>query len=300
VSARAWAGFAAMSLIWGVPYLFIKVAVDDGVPPVFVAWARIALAAAVLVPLAIRSGALRTVRGNWRWVLAYAVLEIAIPFPLIAVAEQHVDSGLTAIVIAAVPLFVALLALRFDHEERATGVRLVGLVIGLAGVVALVGIDVAGSSAELLSAGALLVAALGYAAGPMILKQRLGDVATVATMSASLVIAGIVLAPLAVVDAPTEMPSAQAWAAIAVLGLVCTAAAFMIFGPLIAEIGPGRALVITYINPVVAVALGVVVLDERPGPGAIAGLALILAGSWLATTGRAGWVRRVLRAPAGA
>jgi drug/metabolite transporter (DMT)-like permease len=286
-----------MSVIWGVPYLFIKVAVDDGVPPVFVAWARIALAAAVLVPVAVHAGAFRTLRGKSRWVLAYAILEIAIPFPLIAAAEQHVDSGLTAIVIAAVPLFVALLALRFDHEERATGARLAGLFVGLAGVVALVGIDVAGSSAALLSAGALLVSAFCYAAGPMILKQQLGDVATVATMSTSLVIAGIVLTPLAAIDAPAEMPSAEAWAAIAVLGLVCTATAFMIFGPLIREIGPGRALVITYINPVVAVALGIVVLGERPGPGSIVGLVLILAGSWLATTGA---VPQRLRARAGA
>jgi drug/metabolite transporter (DMT)-like permease len=286
MSARAWTAFAAVSTLWGMPYLFIKIAVDDGVPPAFLAFVRVALGAAVLMGLAWKAGTLAPLRGRWRWLTAYAIFEIAIPFPLIASGEQHVASSLAAIIIASVPLFIALLALRFDPAERATGSRLAGLVLGLAGVVALVGIDVGGRRDELIGAGAILLAAVGYAIGPMIYKRQLADIDPRATMGASLVLAAIVLAPLAAVDAPSAAPSVSALIALVVLGLFCTAAAFVFFGALIAEVGPGRALVITYVAPVVAVALGVTVLGERPGAGAVAGLLLILAGSWLSTDGR--------------
>jgi len=286
VSARAWAGFAAMSVVWGIPYLFIKVAVDGGMPPAFIAWVRVTLAAAILLVLAKRAGVLPSLRGKGRWLAVYAVVEIVIPFPLIAAGEQHVSSSLAAILIAAVPLFIALLAIRFDHEERATGRRLVGLVVGLVGVVVLMGIDVAGDSDELLGAAAILIAALGYAIGPMTLKRQLAALDPRATMGMSLAIAAVVLTPFAAISPPHDSPSADVIISLLVLGIVCTALAFVIFGALIAEIGPGRALVITYVNPVVAVALGVIVLDERPGAGAIAGLLLIIAGSWLSTDGR--------------
>jgi drug/metabolite transporter (DMT)-like permease len=286
MSARAWAAFAAVSTLWGIPYMFIKIAVDDGVPPVFLAFVRLALGGAVLLALAWRAGKLDGLRGRWRWLVVYGLLEMAVPFPLIATGEQHVASSLAAIIIAAVPLFIALLALRFDPDERATGTRLVGLCVGLAGVVALVGIDVVGRADELLGAGAILLAAFGYAVAPMIYKRTLADVDPRAAMGASLIVAATVLAPLAGVDRPSATPSATALISLVVLGLFCTAAAFVLVGALIAEVGPGRALVITYIAPVVAVALGVTVLGERPGAGAVAGLLLILAGSWLSTDGR--------------
>jgi len=286
MSARAWAGFAAMSVVWGIPYLFIKVAVDDGVPPAVVAWSRVVLGAAVLLALAWRAGTLPTLRGRGRWLALFALFEIAIPFPLIAAGERHVDSSVAAIIIAAAPLIVALLALRFDASERVSGRRLAGLLIGLGGVVALVGIDIAGRSDELLGAAAILVAAAGYAAGPMVLNRTLADADPRATMGASLAIAAVMLTPLVLADPPSAAPSTDAAAALLVLGLVCTAAAFVIYSGLIAEIGPGRALVITYVAPVVAVALGVAVLGERPGAGAVAGLLLIIAGSWLSTDGR--------------
>jgi drug/metabolite transporter (DMT)-like permease len=292
VSTRAWVAFACMGLLWGIPYLFIKVAVDDGVPPAFVAWSRVVLAAAILLALAWRAGSLDSLSGKWRWLAAYAFLEISIPFPMIAVGEQHVASSLAAILIAAVPLFIALLAIRFDPSERATGSRLVGLFVGLGGVVALVGIDVGGHADELLGAGAIVLAALGYAAGPMVFKRHLGELDPRATMGMSLAIAAVFLTPYAVVDPPSAMPSGDGLIAIAVLGIFCTAIAFVIFSGLLMEIGAGRAAVITYINPVVAVGLGVAVLGERPGAGAIAGLLLILAGSWLSTDGRLPPLRR--------
>jgi drug/metabolite transporter (DMT)-like permease len=286
MSTRAWATFGAVSVLWGIPYLFIKVAVDDGVPPAFLAWVRVILASSLLLAIAWRAGTLGSLRGHWRWLAVFAVAEIAVPFPLIAAGEQHVASSLAAIIIATAPLFVAVLALRFDATERVTGRRLVGLLIGLGGVVALVGIDIAGRGDELLAALAVLVAAFCYAVGPMVLKRHLAQLDQRASMGASLGLAAIFLTPAVALDPPTAPLSTEALVALLVLGVLCTAAAFVLYGMLIAEVGAGRALVITYINPVIAVALGVAILGERPGAGAIAGLLLILAGSWLSTDGR--------------
>jgi drug/metabolite transporter (DMT)-like permease len=286
MSRRAWAAFAAMSLIWGLPYLFIKVAVDEGVSPLFLSFARCVMAAAVLLTLAWRAGAIGSLRGSWRWVAVYALVEVALPFPLIAAGEQRVSSSLAPILIACVPLIVALLAIRFDRAERATGIRLVGLLVGLAGVVALVGIDVAGKTDELIGTGLIVLAAAGYAVGPMVLNRKMPHLDARAMMGASLAIAALLLAIPAAFTVPAEVPPANALASIVVLGLICTALAFVIFSVLIREVGPGRALVFTYVNPVVAVALGVAILGEHPGAGAVAGLLLILAGSWLSTDGR--------------
>jgi drug/metabolite transporter (DMT)-like permease len=221
-----------------------------------------------------------------RWLGAYATVEIVLPFPLIGAGERHVPSSLAAILIAAVPMIVALLALRFEPSERASGRRAVGLIVGFAGVIALVGLDVSGSTPALFGALAILLAAVGYAAGPMLLNRHLTDLDPRALMAVALTISAALLTPGALLAPPQRMPSADALAAIVVLGLLCTAAAFVLFGALIAEVGPGRATVITYVSPVVAVALGVAVLGERPGAGAVAGLLLILAGSWLSTDGR--------------
>jgi len=260
--------------------------VDDGVPPAFLAWTRVMLAAALLLALAWRAGTLGQARGKGRWIAAYAVLEISIPFPLIAAGEQDVSSSLAAILIASVPLIIALLALRFDHSERVGGRRLVGLVVGFGGVVTLVGIDIAGRPAELLGAGLILIAAVGYSAGPMILNHFLDDIDPRVVLGVALAIASVVLTPFALADPPAATPSTQALGAIAVLAVFCTALAFVMHVSLLREVGPGRASVITYVAPVVAVGLGVAVLGERPGAGAVAGLLLIIAGSWLSTDGR--------------
>jgi drug/metabolite transporter (DMT)-like permease len=286
MSTRAWVAFAAVSTLWGMPYLFIKIAVDDGVGPVFLAWVRVVLGAAVLLGLAWRAGTLRALRGRLRWVAVFGLVEVSLPFPLIAAGEQHVSSSLAAIIVAAAPLFVALLALRFDADERVTGGRLVGLLVGLAGVVALMGIDVAGRGDEMLGALAVLTAAFCYAIGPLVLKRHLADLDPRASMGAALAVAAVALTPAAAATTPSSMPSTSALTALAVLGLFCTAAAFVFYGALVAEAGPGRALVITYVAPVVALALGVAVLGESLGAGAIVGLLLILAGSWLSTDGR--------------
>lgn len=286
MTRRAWLAFAAMSVLWGVSYLLIRIAVRGGLPAPDVAWLRVALAAALLLVVSWRAGVLRGLRARWRWLIAYAIVEICIPFPLIAAGEVHVASSLAAIIIAAVPLIGAVLALRFDHSERPTPMRALGLAIGFSGVVVLMGLDVAGSRAELLGAGAILIAAVGYSIGPMLVKHRLAGLDPRAMMAGSLLLAALILAPFAAVDTPPRMPSAGALAAVAALGVFCTAIAFVIFAVLIREAGTSRATVITYVNPLIALALGVALLGERPGTGAVAGLLLILAGSWLSTGGR--------------
>src|SRR4051794_7784424 len=284
MTTRGWMLFAAISVIWGLPYLFIKIAVDAGLTPGFLAWSRVTLAALVLLPIAYRTGALRGLPLGW--LALFAATEIAIPFPLIGFGEQRIASSLAAILIAALPLVVAMLALRFDRSEQPTATRLAGMLIGLGGGAALVGIDLGGRGSELIGAAAVLVATVGYAVGPLIVKHRLSEVDPIGPVTAAVAIASIMLLPFGVADWPSSVPGFDAVASIVVLGLVCSALAFMVFFRLIAEVGPSRASVITYINPVVALALGVAILDEDIGPGAVAGLLLILAGSWLSTDGR--------------
>lgn len=286
MTRRAWLAFAAMSVIWGVPYLLIRIAVRHGIPPGTLAFGRVALGAVVLLALAWRAGTLRTLRGHWAALLAYAVAEVAVPFPAIAFGEQRISSSLSAILISTMPLLIALLSLRINRSQRPTPTRALGLVLGFGGVVALVGIDVVGNSGELLGAVAILIAAVGYTIGSTLVNLHLTQLDPRATMGASLGIAAVLLAPYAALDHPQAMPGAGAIAAVVVLGLLCTALAFVIFTVLIAEAGTSRASVITYVNPVIAVILGVGLLGEQLGPGAIVGLILILAGSSLATTGR--------------
>jgi drug/metabolite transporter (DMT)-like permease len=283
MSRRAWGAFAAVSVLWGIPYLFIKIADDHGMPPLVLAWGRVALGAVVLLVVSWRAGTLPSLRGRGRWLIAFAVLEIAIPFPMIALGETRVASSTAAIVIAAVPLIIAVLTLRFEPSERVTGRRLFGLLVGFAGVAALVGVDLSGDGGELLGVGAILIAACGYASAPLILKRHLIDLDPTAVMAACLTIAALVLTPFAIVDWPSATPSGGAFAAVVVLGILCTAVALVVMAILIGEAGPARASVITYINPVIALALGIVFLGESPGPGSVVGLVLILVGSWIST-----------------
>jgi drug/metabolite transporter (DMT)-like permease len=286
MTARAWLLFAAVSVVWGVPYFFIKVAVDADVPPAFLAWSRVALGAAVLLPLARRRGALGGLRGRWRAVAAYTACEVVVPFLLIASGEQYISSSLTAILIASMPLMVALLSVRLSPDDRPTRLRLVGLFVGFGGVVALLGVDVAGRPNELLGALLVLVATLGYATAPIIVNRRLADLDPLGPIAASLGAATVVLLPAAIATPPEGVPPAEALWSLAVLGIVCTALGLVLFFLLVIEAGPGRASVITYVNPLVAVLLGVLVLDERLGVTSVVGLLAILVGSWLSTGGR--------------
>jgi drug/metabolite transporter (DMT)-like permease len=296
VSARGWGLFAAVSVVWGIPYFFIKVAVDADIPPAFVAWSRVTLGALILLPLAAHRGALGGLGARWRPIVLYAATEIAVPFTLIAIGEQHVSSSLTAILISSMPLAIAVMSIPLSLDDRPTGLRLVGLLMGLGGVVALVGIDVAGKADELLGAVLILIAMLGYATAPIVVRLRLSDLDPLGPIAVSLAGASLVLLPAAIIAPPHGSPGLDAIGSIVMLGFVCTALGLVLFFALITEAGPNRASLITYFNPLVAVTLGVIVLDEHVGAASVVGLALILSGSWLATGGRIRMRRRAAAA----
>src|SRR5829696_1441538 len=278
---RAWTLLIVLAAIWGASYLFIKIGVRD-MSPALIAWLRLALAAIVLVPLAARRGALRAARGvGAGWLGALAITQVGAPFILIGAAEQEISSGLAGILVASTPLFTAVLAIWLDHEERSQGLRLVGILLGLAGVALLLGVDLGGSGAELLGGFAVVAAGLCYSVGGFVAKRRIGVAAWV------MVAATALLAPPALLSLPDEAPGIGPLAAVAVLGVVGTGIAFAIFYDLIGSIGPARTWIVTYLAPAFAVAYGAIFLDEAITVSTLAGLALIIGGSYLAAGGSA-------------
>ena len=277
--------FAAMSVIWGMPYLLIKIAVG-GVPVSVLVLARVLIGAALLLPIALRRGEFAALRGVWRWVVLFAFVEIIFPWIVLSEAERSISSSLTGLLLASVPIIVALLGLLIRAGDRLSLIRWVGLLIGLGGVALLAGpnlIGSHGSGAVARSVGEVLFVALCYGIGPLIANRKLDSVPTVAMTAASLLLAAVVYAPLAALDWPSSVPSAKVLASIAGLAVICTAAGFLLYFRLISEIGPARASVITYINPAIAVSLGVAVLGERVTPAMLLAFGIILVGSVLAT-----------------
>jgi drug/metabolite transporter (DMT)-like permease len=272
--------FALMAVIWGIPYLFIRVAVAE-VSPSFLVLARTALAAAILVPIALARGGLRPILARWRWLAAFAAVEIAIPWVMLGSAEKHLTSSLTGLLLAGVPLVGTLFALATGGSERLPRTAWLGLGIGLAGVALIVGSNV--GSADPTAFAQVAVVVVGYAVGPAILARRLGGLSSVGVMALSLGLCALVYIPIAAVQWPTVAPSANVIGSIVILAVVCTAAAFLTFAALIDEIGPVRATVITYINPAVAAVLGVLVLSEPLTGAMVGGFGLVIAGSVLAT-----------------
>src|SRR5690242_1164097 len=279
MSRRGWLLFSAMSVIWGIPYLLIKIAVAELAPATLVL-ARVAIATVVLLPITVRRGELVPVLQRWRPLLAYTAVELCIPWYFLAYAEQTLSSSLTGLLLAMVPLVSAVLVLATGHE-RLGARRVVGLILGFAGVAALVGLDIHGS---VLAVGAVAIVAVGYALGPFILARNLSDLPDLGAAAASPLVATVAYLPSGVAQAPGPSPSAPAPLAVVTLGVICTALAFVLFFRLIAEVGPARATVITYVNPAVALVLGVVVLNESFTVVTAIGFALILAGSVLGTS----------------
>jgi drug/metabolite transporter (DMT)-like permease len=281
VSRRGWALFLAMSVIWGIPYLLIKVAVDE-VSPVVVVFARCAIGAALLLPWTISRGQLRPSLRHWRWLLVFTVLEMTAPWLLLSYAEQSLSSSLTGLLVAGVPFVAAVAARLAGDDDRLTPVRLLGLGVGVLGIVALLGLDVGGVLLlPILAVGAVLI---GYATAPMVISRKLPDVPGVAAASIALTVTALVYAPFAV-PRLDEVAGAsdEALLSLLALGVVCTAVALALFFALIREVGAQRSLVITFVNPAVAVLLGVVLLDEPFTLGIALGLPLVLAGCVLAT-----------------
>jgi drug/metabolite transporter (DMT)-like permease len=287
MTRRSWALFAAMCVIWGVPYLLIRVAVRDFSPGTLV-FARTAIGGLVLLPFALTSGGFGPVLQRWRWLLAFTVIEIGVPWLMLSDAERVLSSSLSGLLVAAVPLVGVVVARLAGVDERGGGaLRYLGLLSGLAGVVFLLGLDVGQARVGALVEMALVV--IGYAVAPVIMARRLSDLPSIPVVAASLLLTAIGYLPYAVLHWPTSISADVAWS-VAGLGVICTAVAFVLFFALIAAIGPARATVITYVNPAVAVLLGVLLLDEDFTLGIAIGFPLILLGSVLAA-------RRVRVAP---
>jgi len=280
MTRRGWLLFLALGVIWGIPYLLIKVAVRDLTPATLV-FLRTALGAALLLPVVVRRGDVRAILARWRPIALFTVVEMAIPWLLLSHAERRVTSSLAGLFMASVPLVGAILARVTGRHEPLGARRLVGLGVGLAGVIALLGLDLGRGDAVAIPE--LAVVALGYAVGPMIISRRLADLPVLDVVAASLALCAVGYAPVGLAQLPATLPGLDVIGAVIVLGVACTAVAFLLFFRLIAEVGPVRATVITYVNPAVAVVAGVALLGEPFTIGTGVGFVLILAGSWLAT-----------------
>jgi len=283
VSRRGWVLFAAMCVLWGIPYLLIKVAVAEVSVAVLV-FARTALGALVLLPLAARPGAVTVVRAHWRSLLVFALVEIIGPWALLSDAERLLDSSLTGLLVAAVPIIAVLAGRLAGDTERLGPLRWAGLGLGLAGVALLAAPHVNAGSG--LAIGEVLLVAVGYAVGPIIAARKLGEVPNLLVTASCLGFAALVYLPPALLTMPAALPAPEVLLALAGLGLLCTAAAFVLFFELIGEVGPTRAVVFTYVNPAVAVAAGVLLLGEPLTATVLVAFVLILLGSVLATRQR--------------
>jgi drug/metabolite transporter (DMT)-like permease len=276
--------FAAMCVIWGLPYLMIRVAVRE-LAPVTLVFGRTTIGALLLLPVAfVRRTDVRALAARWRPLLAYTAIEVAIPWVLLARAETKLSSSLTGLLIAAVPLVGAVVVTLTGERQKQGARRWVGLLIGIAGVAAIVGLDLGVVNA--LAVVEIALVAVCYAIGPIILSRKLAGLPALDVVAASLVLSALAYAPLAAWKWPASLPSGRVLLSVVGLAVVCTAIAFLVFFALIAEVGPVRATVITYVNPAVAAILGVSILGEHVTWGMGVGFALVLTGCVLAT-GRA-------------
>ena len=282
---RSWTLLLVLAAIWGASYMFIKVGLRD-LDATMIAWLRVALAALVLVPLAYRRGAFSGLGERLPLLVLLAAVQAAGPFLLIALGEEEISSSLAGILVASAPIFTALLAIKVDQEERAQGLRLVGVAIGIVGVVVLLGLDLGGSSAALLGGLAIVLASLGYAIGGFIVKHRYATVQPIGVAAGVMVASTALLLPVAALNLPGSMPGLEESASVAALGVIGTGIAFAIFYELMTTVGPARTFVVTYLAPAFAVVYGAALLDEEITAATIAGLSLIAGGSYLAAEGK--------------
>ncbi len=274
----------ALGVVWGIPYLLIKVAVDE-LSPAQIVLGRTAIAALILLPLALAQGAVRPVLQHWRWLAVFALVEIAIPWVFLGHAETQLPSSTTGLLVAAVPLAGVLIAFATGHAERLTRVAWLGLLLGIVGVAALVGFDVGGS--DLGAVAAVGVVVVGYAAGPAILSRPLQGLPGIGIMASALTLTALAYVPVVLLTdgVPGPLPSSGVVASVVTLGVVCTAAAFMLLFALVGEVGPVRATTITYLNPAVAVVAGAVFLGEQVTVWTVVGFVLVVTGSYLVNRG---------------
>lgn len=274
--------FIALSVIWGIPYLFIRVAIDE-LDPTVVIFARSLPAAVLLLLWSWKRGVLRSNLKYWKAATLFAAVEMIFPWWLITAAEKDISSGLTGVLLATVPLAGVLIARVQGDSNALNSKRLLGLLTGIVGVFLLVGFNPGKESVALIPVAMVLVAAIGYAFGPVVINRVLAGADDGTVIAMSLTVVSVVYAPLAFILRPTQSTTVSAWVAVAILAIVCTTIAFLVFFALINEVGPIRATLVTYINPAVALLLGIIFLSEPITPGLIIGFPLVLAGSWIAS-----------------
>jgi drug/metabolite transporter (DMT)-like permease len=282
--------FLALAALWGASYLFIKVGLDDDLSPAFIVFARTALAALVLLPVAAHLGALAGVRERLAPLFLLGLIQVTAPFMLITIGEQEISSSLTGILVACAPIFTFLLAFALEGEERAGFVSLTGVALGVAGVALLLGVDAPGGLSALVGGLLVVLATTGYAIGAWYLKRRVPGVQPVGAVATTCAASALMTLPVALFSLPDHAPSLEATGSLLTLGVGGTGIAFVLFYSLVASDGPRKTSLVAYVAPAFSVIYGVTLLDERFTPATAAGLVLIVGGSWLAAEGRLPWL----------
>jgi drug/metabolite transporter (DMT)-like permease len=282
LSKTGWSRFAIVGFIWGVPYLFLKIAVEE-ISPAVVVLGRVGIGALILLPIALKRNVFFIKRKYWPFVLLYTVTELVGPWYFITVAEQKITSGLAGLLVATVPIWAAILASFFGDKTVWHAGRLFGLIVGFIGVVAVVGIESLSGRQDIVAIGMVILAAMGYAYAINMITRRIPEVPGLGLNTWAMILTALVFLPFAIGSWPTQRPSVEAIGSVVILGVFCTAIAFVIFFKLIAEVGPPRASLVTYLNTAVAVVLGVIILDEPFTLGIAIGLPLVLVGSYFAS-----------------
>lgn len=282
VTRRGLILFLILGVAWGIPYALIKIAVAE-LSPEMIVLSRAAIGALILIPLAAGRGEIRAVLRHWRPLLAYTAIEIILPWFFLTTAEQRLPSSTAGLLLAAVPLVSVGSAILLRRAERFTALNWIGILVGMLGVAALVGFDVAGS--DLIAVAQIAVTVVGYATAPVVVAKWLGEVPGIGLAGLSLGITAIVYAPAVLLTHtwPTKFPSVPVWVSVLILAVICSAGAFVVLFALIAEVGPVRATAITYLNPAVAIVVGAILLGEKVTVWTVVGFALVIAGSWLVT-----------------
>jgi drug/metabolite transporter (DMT)-like permease len=293
MSRRSWVMFLSLAALWGASYLFIKVGLEDDLAPPFIVFARTALAALVLLPLAAHLGALAGVRERLAPLFVLGLIQVTGPFMLITIGEQEISSSLTGILVAGAPIFTFLLAFALDGEERATRASLLGVALGIAGVALLLGLDAPGGTAALVGGLLVVLATTGYAVGAWFLKRRVPGVQPVGAVATTCAASALITLPVALFFVPDHVPSLAASGSLVVLGVGGTGIAFVLFYTLVGIVGPRTTSLVAYVAPGFSVVYGVTLLDERFTVATAAGLVFIVGGSWLAAEGRVPWRRTV-------
>jgi drug/metabolite transporter (DMT)-like permease len=285
--------FLSLAALWGASYLFIKVGLEDDLAPPFIVFARTALAALVLLPVAAHLGALAGVRERLAPLFVLGLIQVTGPFMLITIGEQEISSSLTGILVAGAPIFTFLLAFALEGEERATRVSLLGVALGIGGVALLLGVDAPGGAAALVGGLLVVLATTGYAVGAWFLKRRVPGVQPVGAVATTCAASALITLPAALFFVPDHLPSLAASGSLVVLGVGGTGIAFVLFYTLVGVVGPRTTSLVAYVAPGFSVVYGVTLLDERFTVATAAGLVLIVGGSWLAAEGRVPWRRTV-------